>query len=349
MFLKSLNLTNFRNYSELDFKFKTPITVLVGDNAQGKSNFLESIYFLATSKSPKAEKEEELILSSENHLRVEGIINQKEGDITLEIVILSTEGSLKKRAQVNGVSRRFVDYSENLAVVLFSPEDVNLVTGSPSLRRNYIDQVLSQTHRSYKKTLSSYENIITQKNKLLKRIREGFAKLDELDFWYDQQLLLGTLITQKREQFFQFLNGVEKKFGEYKFNYLKNSVTIDKLKDYQSKEIDSASSLIGPHRDDFLFILDDKDLSKFGSRGEQRTGVLDLKISELDFVESVLQDRPILLLDDIFSELDESHRSHVIKLAKMQQTIIATVEWDDYLKKALGSSKIYQVKSGKIK
>lgn len=349
MFLKNLNLIHFRNYPKLDFKFTTPITVLVGDNAQGKSNFLEAIYFLATSKSPKAEKEDELILKGQNHLRVSSVIDQTGGKLSLEVVIVSNETSLTKKAKVNGISRRMVDYSENLSVVLFAPEDVNLVSGSPSLRRNYLDQVLSQTHRAYKRSLISYENVLVRKNKLLKRIRDGFAKVEELAFWYDQQILLGTLITEKRSQFFQIINSVEKKFGEYSFVYLANLVTLDRLKEYQSKEIAAASSLVGPHRDDFRFELNSRDLSKFGSRGEQRTGVLDLKISEVSYIEECLKDRPVLLLDDIFSELDQSHRGHVIELSRIQQTIIATVEWDEYLKSALKDAKIYTVKNGKIR
>lgn len=396
MFLKKLSLVNFRNYSGADFKFKNPITVLMGDNAQGKSNFLESIYFLATSKSPKAEREEELIKNGEQVLRVEGEIvsqyqisnfkfqisnevrsgvtdeevtsghypgkrskgahpepialeNTSQDSLKLEMALQILEGlGLKKRARVNGISRRVVDYSENLAVVLFSPEDVNLVIGSPSLRRGYVDQVLSQTHRSYKRALTSYESVVSRKNKVLKRIREGSAKINELDFWYDQQVMLGNLLTCKRQDFFDFINSIERKFGEFKFAYLENSVSLERLKEYQTREIEAATSLVGPHRDDFMFLLNGRDLSKFGSRGEQRTAVLDLKLSEVSFIEHILEDRPILLLDDIFSELDFEHRKHVIDISKMQQTIIATVDWDAYLEKELHGADIYRVYEGKV-
>lgn len=349
MFLKKLKLKNYRNYPALDFEFKNQITVLVGDNAQGKSNFLESIYFLASTKSERASKEDELINSGQDFLIIEGAILQGGSQTSLEVALQQLNGNLYKKSKVNGVSRRMVEYSENLAVVLFSPEDVNLVAGSPSLRRAHIDQLLSQTHRAYKKALTSYENIVTRKNKLLKRIRDGFAKRDELDYWADQQIMLGNLISSKRAEFFEFINLKEKKLGENSFEYIENQVSLERLKANREKEIESATSIVGPHRDDFIFKLKGKDLSKFGSRGEQRTAVLDLKIVEVDYIEAVLNDRPVLLLDDIFSELDFSHRQHVIDLSKLQQTVIATVDWDENLKEALKEGDIFFVEKGRIK
>lgn len=347
MFLQKLSLKNFRNYSNLDFKFDKKITVLVGDNAQGKTNFLESIYYLATTKSSRAEKEEELINDQTDFLNIAGELSN---DTKLEIAIQKVETRLLKKAKVNGVSRRVSDYSQNLAVIIFAPEDINLVTGSPSLRRNHLDQVLSQVDKDYKKSLSKYEEVITKKNKLLKIIRETNASVDLLTFWLEQQLLYGEIIAQKRADFFNFINSTERTFGQFQYQYLPSLLTHDRLLEYQPREIDSASSLIGPHRDDFNFFLAQKDLSKYGSRGEQRTAVLDLKLSEINFIEQTLQDRPILLLDDIFSELDLSHKEHVLNLSKLQQTIITSVEIESQLVKELGSEvKVYQVAKGKIK
>ncbi len=348
MFLKSLILTNFRNYSKINFQFKKPITVFIGDNAQGKTNFLEGIYYLASAKSFRAEKEDELIKQGENILRIEGEITNDE-EVKLEVVILNEAGVFKKKVRVNGIPKRVFDYSSQMAIVMFSPEDINLVTGSPSLRRSHIDQVVSQVDRDYKRTINSYEELITKKNKVLKRIREGRGRKDELVFWSDQQLLLGTLITEKRKSFFEYLNTVERTFGEVSFKYIENEITSPKLNDYQAREIEAATSLIGPHRDDFIFVLDGIDLSKFGSRGEQRTAVLDLKMAEVSFIENVLHRRPVLLLDDIFSELDHEHMQHVISLSDLQQTIISSVEWDKYLEDALKGADIYQINQGSIK
>ncbi len=346
MFLKTLKLKNFRNYSELDFKFNAPITVLMGDNAQGKTNFLEAIYFLATAKSTKAERDNELIKEGEQVLHIEGVLEKNNEDTNLEIAMQLVEASQKKRIKVNGVPRRLIDYTGNLAVVLFKPEDINMVTGSPSLRRYFIDQTLSQIDREYKRTLSSYEQIITRKNRILKLIRENLATVDQLLYWSAQQIELAALITEKRTEFFEFINTRNQKVGNNSFQYLPNVVTKDRLLDYQDREIASASSLVGPHRDDFLFLQDEKDLSKYGSRGEQRTSVVNLKLAEVEFIERNLRSRPILLLDDIFSELDVAHRTHVIELSHLQQTIIATVEFDQFLKEQFEKSQVMEVKQG---
>lgn len=354
MLLKNLTLTNFRNYSTLDFNFNNQITVLVGDNAQGKSNFLESIYFLATAKSPKADKDEELIKQEENFLRVSGEVDEA----NLEIAIQVVEHTVRKRVKVNGVGKRVADYLVNLAVVLFAPEDVNLVAGAPSLRRAHIDQLISQVDWEYKRALSHYENVVSRKNKVLKAINEDKASTDELIYWTDQQVILGTILAIKREEFFKFINSVEKNFGEFKFIHQPNLISAERLKEYQGREIAATNSLVGPHRDDFTFLLAEKearsdsalpkDLAKFGSRGEQRTAVLDLKLAEVSYIESILKTRPIFLLDDIFSELDVAHRQHVIELSKLQQTIIATVEFDQYLQEALKDARWCRVTQGKI-
>ena len=348
MFLKQLKLRNFRNYSELNFTFKENVTVLIGENAQGKTNFLESIYFLATTRSAKADRDEELIKQGETSLNIEGRVESKNEEVELEIAMQLQEGRLAKKTRVNGIPRRTTDYAQNLAVVFFTPENINIVSGSPSLRRYQVDQTLSQVDKSYKKNLSNYENVVIRKNRVLKAVQEGFAKKDQLTYWIDQQILLGILLTQKRQDYFEFINQSEKKFGAFQYKYLPNEISLERLQEYQEREIASASSLIGPHRDDFQFFCDDRDLSKYGSRGEQRTAVLDLKFSEVEYITSILGERPVLLLDDIFSELDSDHRQHVIDLAFKQQTIIASVDWDENLAKSLKEAKVIKVKSGQL-
>lgn len=349
MFLKSLRLTNFRNYPKLTFDFDSPITVLVGDNAQGKSNFLESIYFLSTSKSPKADKDEELIKSGESVARVEGIFDGKEGDTGLEVAIENNpELGFRKRVKLNSLPKRVIDYIGNLSVVSFAPEDINLVTGPPSLRRWHIDLTLAQIDKKYKDSLTDYEEVITRKNKVLKLIKEGLARLDELVFWSERQVEFGSIVSEKRRELFEFLNSTEKKFGDFSFEYLESTLSEQRLRGYQGREIASCASLIGPHRDDFVFKSKERDLSKFGSRGEHRTAVLDLKLSEASFIEEQIRSRPILLLDDVFSELDSSHQDHVLELVKLQQTVIATVDLIDYIKEKLPEAKIWVVENGRL-
>lgn len=348
MFLKKISLTNFRNHAKPKIKLSNNTTVLKGDNAQGKTNFLESIFFLATGKPIKSEADEEIVKFEETVVSVEGEIENSLGNTNLLTIIQKTDEGLRKKFLVNGIARRLLDYSGSLVVVYFRPEDIDLVTGSPSLRREYIDQTIGQIDRDYRKILSTYHKIVTQKNKLLRLIREGLAKPDELTFWNNEQLKLGEKIQEKRKSFFSKINSYEKRFGKFEYRYSPNEINNQRLKEYSSREIAAAVSLIGPHRDDFSFFEEGKDLSKYGSRGEQRTAVLDLKITELIFFESVLGERPVLLLDDIFSELDISHRAHVLDLAKSQQTIIATVEYDEYLKEALKNAQIFTVDKGLI-
>jgi len=347
MRLKSLTLQNFRNLENIEIVFKDDITVLIGDNAQGKTNFLESIYFLATGKPIKTESDEEVIKFKDESVNVEGkIINEEQ--VRISTIIQKVGESLRKRFLVNGIPRRQLDYSGNLVVVFFRPEDIELITGSPSIRREYIDQTIGQVDRDYRKVLSSYQKVVTQKNKLLRLLREGLAKPDELDFWNGQQLKFGIILQEKRKSFFEKVNSFERKFGDFEYRYLANLISEVRLVAINDREVQAAVSLIGPHRDDFEFFQGEKDLAKYGSRGEQRTAVLDLKITELSYFEGVIGGRPVLLLDDIFSELDESHRKHVLGLAKLQQTIIATVEYDEYLQEALKDGQILKVKSGVI-
>lgn len=348
MYLKQISLVNFRNFLKLKIKLDKGITVLKGDNAQGKTNFLESIYFLATGKPVKSDADEEVIEFGGDVVNVWGEVEGKEDVFKITSIIQKANESIRKRFLVNGIPRRLLDYSGNLVVVFFRPEDIDLVMGSPRLRREYIDVTLKQIDRDYRKVLSSYQKIIIQKNKLLRLIRERYAKIDELEFWNSQQLKLGIVLQDKRKAFFGSINSFEKRFGGFEYKYLPCEISKGRLDELNNREIQAAASLVGPHRDDFQFFLEGKDLAKYGSRGEQRTAVLDLKITELTFFESVLGERPVLLLDDIFSELDISHRQHVLDLAKLQQTIIATVEIDGHLKEGLKGGQIFTVLNGAI-
>lgn len=352
MNLQNLSLINFRNYKKLDFEFKSEITVLTGDNAQGKSNFLESIFYLSTTKSPKADKDSQLIQDGENFSHAKaGIFSEKAGETTLEINMSYDleSNQLSKRVKVNGISKRIIDYIGNLLVIHFSPDDINLVAGTPSLRRWHLDLVIALVDRNYKKSLTEYFDVIIRRNRVLKNIKEGQSRKDELDFWNQQMLYLGGIVQEKRESFFAFINGAERKFGEFELIYHQSKLTEERLREYEAREIASCASLIGPHRDDFEFSLGSKNLANFGSRGEGRSAVLDLKVAEALYVEKSLGERPILLLDDVFSELDQTHRKHVLDLVLLQQTIIATLELDSFIKESLkGKLQIVKVSQGRL-
>lgn len=355
MFLKNLKLTNFRNFSKVDLDFG-PVTLFVGNNAQGKSNLLESIYFLATTKSPRADKDIQLIKEGEEFVRIEGEM----GDMKLEIVMQKRVGqqTMDKRVKVNGVPRRVTDYIGNLVVVHFSPEDINLVTGPPALRRWHIDLTLAQIDKEYKNALNEYHTALISRNKILKGIKEGTSKVAELDFWSGKMIENGAVISGKRRNLFEFLNThiTSDDLGHFRFVYQENNISEERLREYLAREIAASSSLIGPHRDDFTFKLDGKDLEYFGSRGEQRTAVLELKLGELKFFSEVKKTLPLLLLDDVFSELDEVHRDFITSvisnqsfgLAQGGQAVLSAVEEAQVPKKLLKEAKVVKVQKGKL-
>lgn len=258
------------------------------------------------------------------------------------------EVSFKKKVLVNRVSRRVVDFIGNLPAVIFYPSDINLITGSPSLRRWHLDLSLAQIDSNYKKALTAYEQFLTARNRVLKRIREGYGKKDELTYWTQGLLDQAKIITAKRKEFFEFLNSLEKPLGEFSFEYKPSEVTAERLLQTNGREVAVAATLIGPHRDDFTVILEDRNLAHFGSRGEQRTGTLAFKLAQLEYMAKLLGKRPILLLDDVFSELDASHRAHVVEIVGKQQTIIATVELEHIPQEFLDSARILRVENGKI-
>ncbi|MDO8429555.1 MAG: DNA replication and repair protein RecF [Candidatus Daviesbacteria bacterium] len=370
MFLQTLNLSNFRNFSKAQVEFEE-LTLFIGDNAQGKSNILEAIYFLATTKSYKADKDSNLISSQQEVCRVEGELKENSMDLTqLEIVmqaagtgsIVNTGGtgnvdepSFLKRVKVNGVSKRVVDYIGNLVVIFFSPEDMNLIIGSPSTRRWHIDLTLAQVDRVYKKAISVYSEAITSRNRVLKRIREEVARAGELEYWTKQILENGLIIQQKRTEFFNNLNlqipklGLEAGFlKDLTLIYKESLISQERLETYQSREIAAATTLIGPHRDDFAMFAGERNLFLFGSRGEIRTAILDLKLAELEYVSQIKGSRAVLLLDDIFSELDEKHREYVVSLVSGQQTIITAIEKGEVPQSLLKKAKIITVSLGEL-
>ncbi len=386
MILQKLQLDNFRNFTKADLDLED-LTLLLGNNAQGKSNLLEAVYFLATSRSLRVEKEVQLIRRGEDFCRVSGeieedrlsvvgqpvsetgkqttaqhesetrqLITNSQSIAKLEIAMQVRPYSLflEKRVKVNGVTRRVADYLGHLVVVYFSPEDINLVTGSPSLRRSFLDLSLAQTDKEYKKSLLSYAGTLVSRNRLLKRVKEGVARSMELDFWNDQLVKSGGIVSSKREAFFSELNrqlsALDKKqpSGGFSLLYQQNQISEERLRQYLLREIAAGTSLVGPHRDDFIFELDGQPLAIFGSRGEQRTAVLELKIAELEFISRAIKGRPLLLLDDVFSELDESHRRRVTSLIFGQQTIISAVEGEKLPNELLGQAKIIRVGKGAV-
>lgn len=346
MILSSLALGQFRSYAKRSFTFSPDITLISGPNAAGKTNILEAIYLLATGKSFRADVDRECIRWREEVSRIKGFL----GDTTLEIMMTTGDVGGKtaplKKYLVNGVPRRMIDFVGNFRAVLFWPEHLELVTDSPSLRRRYLDSVLVQVDREYRRNIVSYERGLRQRNRLLDLINEGKASRSQLLFWNQLLIKAGAYLTDKRAEYINFINayqmfplrqGSEGQAGiQYQAEYDKSVISESRLEQYKDEEVAAKATLVGPHRDDILFKIKDqrlkitdqqlRDLSKFGSRGEQRLAVLWLKLAEVSFIQQNSVERPILLLDDIFSELDEPHRVLVMEIIGKQQTIITSAD-----------------------
>lgn len=345
MILKNLSLQNFRSYKRQDFKFTDNTTLVVGNNGVGKTNLLEAIFLLATGSSFRADKDEQMVLYGQEFGRVTGHLGGGRMDSS-ELTVLLTK---PKRFLVNGVAKRKMDFIGNLRCVLFRPEDIDLILGSPSTRRDYLDFVLEQVDRDYRRSSLSYKKGLRQRNKLLERIREGQGERNQLLFWDKLLIKNGGVITAKREGYLDFVNQ-KLQVRNLKLVYDPSRISPARLEQYADNEVGAGKTLVGPHRDEFKFIYQrsgklEKDLSLYGSRGEQRMAVLGVKLAELEFMDQSISgeaDRPVLLLDDIFSELDHEHRETVLTLLEKQQTIITTT--DEHLLPAKYKKKVDKIK-----
>lgn len=354
MLLTSVKLENFRSYQKSEFNFSAGTTVILGANAAGKTNLLEAIGLLATGKSFRADRDSEAVAWGSEYGRVTGLT----GDDKIELLI--TSGSVGgqpapiKRYFVNGVARRLIDFAGKLRVVLFWPEHLELVTDSPSLRRRYLDSVLTQVDREYYRSLLSYERGLRQRNRLLDLINEGKAGRNQLLFWDQLLVKAGGYITDKRAEFIEFVNHFQPSAvrgqpeNVYRLTYDKSVISDSRLAQYADEEVAAKATLVGPHRDDFLISKIQSsaslvELSKFGSRGEQRLAILELKLAELAYIQEQSGERPVLLLDDIFSELDAGHRRLVMDLVAKQQTVMTSAESDIIEKLGLADVKLYEL------
>jgi DNA replication and repair protein RecF len=321
--LKTLNLTNFRNFEKKTIEFDEGVNVINAPNASGKTNILEAIFFLATGKSFKARVESEAIRHGQDIARIAG--NGLEIVLTngfIDIGKPALEKVAKKKLTVNGIPKRLIDFAGNIKVTLFAPSDLELVTDSPSLRRNFLDTVLSQSDREYRRAIGSYEKGVRQRNKLLWRVREEGLSRSHLLFWNQLLIKNGNYITNKRTELIEYINSHNKCHLEYD----SSAISEGRLEQYKNEEVASATTLVGPHRDDFVFLQEGRDLASFGSRGQQRMEVLYLKIAEMNFIEEKTGIKPILLLDDIFSELDHGHREIVMQTLNNHQVIITSAD-----------------------
>lgn len=354
--ISTLNLTGFRSFKKKAVEFSPNVTIIVGPNAVGKTNILESLYLLSTGKSFRARRQEEMVNHHEDIARVKGLV--KTGAEKKELEVVLTRGEIRvgetrvekvprKKLLANGVSRRLFNFAGNFRTVLFAPSDLDLITSSPSNRREFLDQVLSQVDGEYRRAILSYEKGLTQRNKLLYRIREEGLSRSQLLFWSSLLVKNGDYISDARQNLIEFINARPGLDGEeFALIYDKSAISEERLEQYANEEVAAATTLVGPHRDDFTVKLKGKignmrDLSRFGSRGEQRMGVFWLKLAEFAFIEDRTKEKATLLLDDIFSELDHEHRQVVMDFVRGEavgQAILTTA--DDHFAKEFEGAKI---------
>ena len=388
MYLESLALTGFRNYVSLNLPLGPGTFILWGDNAQGKSNILEAVYMLATTKSTRASNERELINwgAMDDPLpaaRIDGQLSRGGETTRLDVGLVAERGetgvegesnfSLRKQTRVNGVPRRASDVVGTLNAVLFDPQDVDLVTGSPSVRRRYLDVTISQMNRQYLKALQRYTRILTQRNHLLRAIREGKSQSGHLRVW-DQPLTeeAAFIHLSRRHMIEEMASLGSNIYGEltggdetFSLNYVPNpkelsDIRVEDVEEVRAvmqarlsanvdREIGQGVTVVGPHRDDVQFAIEGRDTALYGSRGQQRTVVATLKLAEVSILVDKTGEDPILLLDDILSELDETRRRRVMKTAlASQQTILTTTDLDRIDENVRAQARLLRVEGGAL-
>jgi len=345
MQLKTLTLRNFRNYISLDIEFSYPINILVGENASGKSNILESIYMLGNAKSYRTYLDEELINHEKSQFYLKGTLETPLGQLIVEIAN-SVDG--KKLVKIDGKNQQKIsDMMGLVRVVIFSPESIEIIKGIPSIRRKFLDQLICQINPAYLHNLQTYQSVIKQRNELLKKLREKKAKIELVEPWNIQIAEAGINIMLEREK---VINNIAELSKSKHFQLTQNSEELDisynpsidlknvsnvedylrMLKSVQEREIRLGTTTIGPHRDDINILVNGFDARKFCSQGQQRTIALSIKLAEMECIYNELDDQPILLLDDVSSELDQRRAKLVYELIHCLgiQTFITTTGLD---------------------
>ncbi len=304
---------------------------------------------MSVGKSFRAEKDSQMVEFNKEMGRVRGTTDEGKLEVVVTVGEVAGVKSQFKRFFVNGVAKRRVDFVGNLVSVLFSPQDLEIVVGSPGLRREFLDNVLEQTDRDYRLALLGFTKALRQRNALLDLVKNGMRRTDrEFEYWDSLVIRNGQVLTKKREEFVQWINSASKEILDFKLEYDKSEISKERLSQYYEAERASGMTLVGPHRDDlFLFIDKDKELRSFGSRGQQRLGVLQLKLLELEYLRLKTGVEPLLLLDDVFSELDEGHIMLILGIRDNQQTIITTTHEEFIPAKIKHKTEVIELKNGK--
>jgi len=355
--INSINLQNFRNYNILNISFDGETNIIYGDNAQGKTNILEAIYVSATTKSHRGNKDREMISFNQDEAHIKSIV-EKNG--TTYRIDMHLKKNKSKGIAINGIPiKKASELFGIINIVVFSPEDLNIIKEGPAARRHFIDMELSQIDKIYLSDLSNYNRILVQRNKLLKDLYFSNDAIDTLDIWDMQLVNYGRRMIEARKRFIKSLNEIigeihrnlsaskEQLLIKYEPN-VHESEFEKQLIQNRERDLRTKMTNIGPHKDDISFFINGNDVRKFGSQGQQRTAALSLKLSEIELVKSIIHDSPILLLDDVLSELDSNRQNLLLNSIKDIQTIITCTGLDEFVNNRFTVNKIYKVTEGHV-
>ena len=362
MRIKTRKLKGFRNLKKISLEFSDefPIIAFTGVNGQGKTNLLEALFLLAISKSFRTNENEDLIGFDRDFCSMQADVEQGSNNFDLEMIV--TREPAKKTLKVNGVIKKAVDYIGHLNAVFFSPDDIGMIHLSPAVRRRYMDLLLSQLDRDYLEASLKYQLVTKQRNALLKQIADETADASQLEIWDQQLTQFGLFIMEKRFGIIDKLNVEAAQYygklsdepDELKIIYQPSLEKVKTNEDYmsallksQKRDIINGSTQLGPHRDDLVFLCNGHDMASFASRGEWRSLVLTLKFAEIDLLKEKNGFYPILLLDDVFSELDEKRQKYLFNIIKNTQTFITTTH-PEFLDVIEGAKKVYEVGEGEV-
>ena len=357
MIIKTIELANYRNYEKVHIQLDPGINILYGDNAQGKTNILESIYLCGTTKSHRGSKDKEIIKfgCNESHIRSFFLKNETEYQIDMHL-----REDKSKGIAINGMKlKRAADLLGIINIILFSPEDLSIIKNGPSDRRRFVDSELCQLDKVYLYNLTNYNKIVNQRNNLLKDISFHPELSDTLDIWDSQLINLGIKIIERRSQFIDELNeiigNIHRNLSGNKENLVvkyEPNITAEeyesKIRKNREKDIKYKITSVGPHRDDFTFFINKFDTKKYGSQGQQRTAALSLKLSEIELVKKITGNTPILLLDDVLSELDSNRQNYLINSINNIQTIITCTGLDEFVNSRIVINKIFKIHDGTV-
>ena len=353
MYIEKIKLQNFRNYEQLDLDLNKNINIIYGDNAQGKTNILEAIFLCSFGKSFRTTKEKEMIKFNEDRCLVEIFYQKKdrEGKIKIEI-------GNKKQISINGVKvKKLSELLGNINIVLFTPDDINILKDGPANRRRFLDMMIGQLKPNYVYNLNMYLKTIEQRNNYLRQIREENKPVEMLEIWDEKLTEYGNIIYNYRKQFMDLIaekiNEIHKKITEDKENIkIEYTSNCDNKEEYlkllkQRRKLDIIKGFTtkGVHRDDFVIYINDKEVNTYGSQGQNRTVVLSLKLAELNVIYDLIGEYPILLLDDFMSELDENRRKNFLKNIENTQVILTGTDKIDLQNLEFN---LYNVKKGAI-